>query len=768
MYVRDLVGNEYVTQITYLIEEELNGNNVLSAKIQPNKPNLRFLSNLSEMWDLVDDNETSYKIIYFKKQGEGERLSAEIKAIPRFYDDFDKDRVYEEYNKSLTAKAAFDIIFANSSYFYQLSGDFTAKEWQSFGGGAARLDMFKDAINRYGAEFKVLGNIVYLEKQIGADLNVMYRHRLNASNIVQEVDASSLWTYIKGYGDYGGDKEDGDWKDAKLKREYTSPLAKIPGIGIRHAPPLKNGKIKLASTMDENLKTIVNESLKISVTANIHDLTKQKYPIAQSSVGDRVFLIDERIGLDAEVRVVDRKVLRDWRGNILDVKLTFGSQDITKRHQSNLNAAAKTIGDLMEGREKLPLNALAAEVSNVTKMILGVTSEIDITEHGLIAKDKNNPNYVVVLNSAGLGISQDGGTTFRNAITGRGILAEHILAGTMTAGGNKRIDIADGSIWSYVNNKLTMSFGQYQLDFYHPNGDKIGNFGPGNIIGTDIPGLRLVLDRDEGYFNIGHTVDGIVRSAFRTYSYDGSYYTFVAGPYSDNSWMGVFSSTKIWESDHPRNQSCSLYSAENHYVYNYFGRNGSDSKYQFSYNGSDQNSHVMGYFDKDGFWSRLVRGDSMESGTYKVGSGDKRIHSYSDALGLEFSKSNRILVRQDGSVNIFANGSMKHSFKPDGSKSGGSIEIDGENLGMSPIDSPQVLIEYIVFDQVVTEEGVEVMIDEQFLKSVGGSYAVFPSSDVEVEKKKNSVFLRGNKTVDIRLVGKRVHYQDEFWLDMSV
>ncbi|PEA09475.1 hypothetical protein CON38_10345 [Bacillus cereus] len=766
MYVRDLTGEEYVTQITYLTEVELNENCVLSAKIQPNKPNLLFLSKLSKMWTIVDDDDTSYKIVYLKKQGEGEQLSAEIKAIPKFFDDFNNDRVYEVYDKSLTAKAAFDIIFANSGYFYQLSGDFTAKEWQGFGGGAARLDMFKDSLNRYGVEFKILGNIVYLEKQIGADLNVMYRHRLNASNIVQEVDASSLWTYIKGYGDYGGDKEDGDWKDAKLIREYTSPLAKL--VGKRHAPPLKNGKIKLASTMDENLKNIVDESLKISVTADIHDLTKQKYPIAQSSVGDRVFLIDERIELDEEVRVVNQKILRDWRGNILDVKLTFGSQDITKRHQSNLNAAAKTIGDLMEGREKLPLNALAAEVSNVTKMILGVTSEIDITEHGLIAKDKNNPNYVVILNSAGLGISQDGGTTFRNAITGRGILAEHILAGTITAGGNKRIDIADGSIWSYVGDKLTMSFGQYQLDFYHPDGTKIGNFGPGNIVDTDIPGLRLVLAENQGYFNIGHDYNKIVRPTFRTYSYDGVYYTFVAGPYSDNSWMGVFASTKIWESDHPRNQACSLYSAEDHNVYNYFGRNGSDSRYQFSYNGSDQNSHVMGYFDKDGFWSRLVRGDSMESGTYKVGSGDKRIHSYTNAIGVEFSKSNRLLVRQDGSVNIFANGTLKHSFKPDGSKSGGSIEIDGVNLGMSPIDSPQVLIEYVIFEQVVTEDGVEVTLDEQFLKAVGGEYAVFPSYPVDVEKRKDSIFLQGNKKVDIRLVGKRIHYQDEFWLDMSV
>lgn len=426
MYVRDLENNEYVAQVTYLIEEELNGNCVFTASIPPNKVNLVFLDKISEMWTIVDDNDTEYKIIFAKKRGEGDLPTVEVKGVPRFHDDFDTGRVYEEYNQSFTANACFATIFLNSGYVYQLNGTYNSLQWEGFGGGSTRLEMFKDALNRYGAEFKVLGKVVTIEPRIGSDLNVMYRHRLNASNIVQETDASGFWTYAKGYGDYTD--EDG-WQGAKLIREYTSPLASIPGIGVRHAPPLKDGRIKITATMDSKLKTIVDESLKISVTADIHDLTKQKYPIAQSGLGDRVFLIDERIGLDTEVRVVNRSVLRDWRGNILDVQLTFGSQDITKRYQSNLDNAAKTINELMEGIQKLPINAMAAEVANVTKMILGVTSELDITPQGLIAKDKNNPNYVVVLNSAGLGVSTDGGTTFRNTITGRGIVAERILAG---------------------------------------------------------------------------------------------------------------------------------------------------------------------------------------------------------------------------------------------------------------------------------------------------------------------------------------------------
>ncbi|WP_429704820.1 phage tail protein [Bacillus paramobilis] len=464
MYVRDLENIEYITQITYLIEEELNGNSVFSAKIPPNKVNLIFLNRLSEMWTLVDDNETEYKVVYLKKQGEGQTLTAEIKAVPKFYDDFDSGRVYEEYNQSFTVNACFATIFSGSGYVYQLNGSYNSLQWEGFGGGSTRLEMFKDALNRYGAEFKVLGKVVTIEPQIGFDLNVMYRHRLNASNIVQEVDASGFWTYAKGYGDFT--EEDG-WQGAKLIREYISPLASIPGIGVRHAPPLKDGRIKLNATIESSLKKIVNESLKISVTADIHDLTKQKYPIAQSGLGDRVFLIDERIGLDAEVRVVNRSVLRDWRGNILDVQLTFGNQDITKRYQSNLDHAAKTINDLIEGREKLPINAMAEEVANVTSMILGVTSELDITPQGLIAKDKNNPNYVVVLNSAGLGVSTDGGTTFRNAITGRGIVAERILAGEIkgstlrTNSGSNYVHIEKQFIRLMESNLTRMYFGYY-------------------------------------------------------------------------------------------------------------------------------------------------------------------------------------------------------------------------------------------------------------------------------------------------------------------
>src|SRR5690606_39135597 len=230
-------------------------------------------------------------------------------------------------------------------------------------------ECFKKALERYKAEFRVVGNTVYIENLIGRDTQFMYRHRLNASNIVLEHDATNYWTYAKGYGDYGDGDGGEDWRNAKLIREYTSPLAKIPEIGIRHAPPIKNGNITNKDTMDQNLKVLVDESLKISVSANIHDLRKQNYPLAQPEIGDRVFLIDERIGLNAEVRVVDKKVVRNWKGKVIGLNVTFGTPNLVRRHQSNLQTAINNINNIIEGRIKLPFSVLDNAVIESTKLL---------------------------------------------------------------------------------------------------------------------------------------------------------------------------------------------------------------------------------------------------------------------------------------------------------------------------------------------------------------------------------------------------------------
>src|SRR5690625_891093 len=113
---------------TYTIEDELNGNTSLSAVLEPKQANLEFLGDITEMWELGDGSGGEYKIIYVQKQGQGDMLNGQIRTIPLFFDDFTRERVYEEYNESMTASRAFNAIFKDSGYLHQLRVDFKSKE----------------------------------------------------------------------------------------------------------------------------------------------------------------------------------------------------------------------------------------------------------------------------------------------------------------------------------------------------------------------------------------------------------------------------------------------------------------------------------------------------------------------------------------------------------------------------------------------------------------------------------------------------------------
>lgn len=474
--VKDLRGIEYPLQATIETENEVNGNQSLSATILATETNKDFIADIQEMWHIFDHDNVEHKIIYAKRKGIGQyrpelkdnkdessfffrpnqsvikdnkkelmdstQLSVEIKAEPLFFNEMDNDRIYDNINRHMTAMEAFTLIFSETNFDFTLADNFDAVGWEGFGNGDSKLETFKRALERYKAEFRIAGDVIYLERQIGRDTQFQYRHRLNSTNIEQEIDAEELWTYARGYGDYGNDggsDEDSsddteDWENAKLVEEYTSPLADV--IGVRHAPPKKDGRITKKERMQEELKNIVDESLKISVSADVYDLKNQGYPIAQSEVGDRVYLIDERINLDDEVRVISQSKTRNWKGKVIDLSVTFGSEGLTKRHQSQLNTAASDLNDLMEGNLKLPYSVLPAAEQNALRALNAARTELIFGNaengvQGIIAQEKDDPNRIVWLNSAGWMISTDGGATSKVAATADGIVADVITTGTL-------------------------------------------------------------------------------------------------------------------------------------------------------------------------------------------------------------------------------------------------------------------------------------------------------------------------------------------------
>jgi len=162
-------------------------------------------------------------------------------------------------------------------------------------------------------------------------------------------------------------------------------------------------------------------------------LRKQGYPHGIPTLGDRTFLLDERINEKVEIRVYGLEETYDEQDVLKKCDVTFGNRQIRKRYASKISNINKDVRDLLEGKLQLKFDVLDAMSKSMVKTIQSVTSDLYFDENGITAVDKSNPNLFMRLNSAGLYISEDGGLTGKTAITARGITADAITTGTMIA-----------------------------------------------------------------------------------------------------------------------------------------------------------------------------------------------------------------------------------------------------------------------------------------------------------------------------------------------
>ena len=425
-----------------IVNSELNGQEDIELTIHQQKNNSLDLKMVDKLWEL-DYNNITYKIVYVKQQTRGNGFYLNVRATPLIYWDFDKSIMHENNDGSHTANEAFRRVFEGTGYNYVLVDFSPSIEWESFGKGATRLEMFKRLIDRYGYEFTINGSTVTMRHLVGNDTNFMYKYKLNASKVSRSTDASAMFTHVKGFGNFEEGEED-YFKNAKLKREFTSPLASI--LGKWEGKPIVDGRVKVAEKLDDMMQKAVEDSLEISVEGTLHDIRQMGYDVAVPTKGDRVWLLDERINLEQEIRVYSVKTTYDERDNIIDCEVTFGSQSIRERHKSTINSLSKNFADLLSGKltDKIPTISLEKIGRDMINAIHEASSEIVFGDFGMRAISKTNPNHVFGLNSEGWYISQDGGRTPKTIATADGIYADALFAGTLWLTNDMNIESEDG------------------------------------------------------------------------------------------------------------------------------------------------------------------------------------------------------------------------------------------------------------------------------------------------------------------------------------
>lgn len=437
LILKDTKGNAYPVETVTNHTVRMNGDGMLTFNVIENRQTEGFINDISKMWRVENvtgsDDKMVYVVVIAKRKALKDKQIVEVTAKEEQFDYLESHRVYENITGSRTAADYFSRIFDGTPYSYTMLNDAYSQEWENAGDGQSKFEMFIKGLERYGFEFQYepASKTFKLGERISRRPAYYISKRLNANDISFEEDATSFYTYAKGYGDYEGED---NMHEANLIREYpqsaTSPLIEL--FGVREAPPITDGRITKKATLDKQLEDLVEQSAKLSIELDFVALGKD-YPFAQPEIGDEIPVIDDSINFNRLLRIHEIKTTRDAHHVVTKQSIVVGDPKREIRYKQSQAGAVSAMNDLIAGRTKIRQSVLPAAINEATEMLQKTSSELTFSDQGIVAVDKSNPNYVTLLNSSGLGVSKDGGETFHNAITRGQINANLITTGSLNA-----------------------------------------------------------------------------------------------------------------------------------------------------------------------------------------------------------------------------------------------------------------------------------------------------------------------------------------------
>ncbi|PFL01159.1 hypothetical protein COJ01_11905 [Priestia megaterium] len=204
--------------------------------------------------------------------------------------------------------------------------------------------------------------------------------------------------------------------------EYTSPNEKK--FGLRKADPIYDDRITNPSTLLAKVEKSIIDEPEVSFSLEYIEMQKQGFNVPLDE-GDTVPTIYEPLDVDLDLRVIEITdypesnkspvlTLSNKKDNVVDVTFNYAKQLLDQIWNEN--------------SKKMKYDVLPEATKLATAALLKAQTELKF-ENGIVAVSKTNPNLVVVINSAGLGVSTNGGETFENAITAFGVNTNLLTAG---------------------------------------------------------------------------------------------------------------------------------------------------------------------------------------------------------------------------------------------------------------------------------------------------------------------------------------------------
>ncbi|MFI3131196.1 tail tube TT1 domain-containing protein [Mammaliicoccus sciuri] len=422
----NLNGKAFFLDVATEVTERLSADGQLRFTVTENKYNREIVKAISKKWKVKNvggsDDALEYTINVINRDSNGFKQVVNIIAKESHIEDLKSNRIYDNYTGSIKGEDYFTIVFRDSGYNFRLETKLHSLMWENAGDGATRIEMFNNALKRYGLEYKYepsTKTFVIMPFVSNKVDNYYISSEVNANNISVEEDSTELFTYIRGYGDYS---ENEKFQEAGLQLEFTHPLASI--LGKIHAPPIKDGRIRDEKLLRSKMEDFIDESLKLSISLDFLTISK-KFKGANPKIGDLVKFYDKVTDLYDIVRLIEIKTKRDAKNKIIKQDVVLGDYKRHQRYESAIGNATSFVGGITGGSKSIL--TMKEKLDNTIKMtnnVIDMSQSLNASIEGI--KSINGLSIVAFTSNHGINVSSDGGKTYKTVITGNGINPETI------------------------------------------------------------------------------------------------------------------------------------------------------------------------------------------------------------------------------------------------------------------------------------------------------------------------------------------------------
>lgn len=417
-------------------KRRINGEKELSFSLLSDDTDVHGFRLVQELSTITFEGER-YVIDQLEEVGYGDRTMKNIEAVHEFFPKMIDSFQYVTTSGTKTFAQILGFVFDGTDYTFSIIDSFSTQTFENFGNDN-RLALFQKALEAFNAEFELIGSVVRLKTQIGTETDFQFRYGFNIKTFFRTVDTKDLTTYVKGFGQPMVDGNGSPTGNYVVQGEYSSPYIAV--LGKREATPVYDDTITSLTELTKVMQAAIQDTPLLTLKLDFVDLRAAGYPYIIPNEGDYVWVIYEPMdGLTMKVRITEVEETFGWDLNPIATTVTLATmrKDITDTIAS-FNGTSKTVNKVITPSGTIKTDILSEDVKNATRAISSAMTEL-VFQNGIRAIDAGNPNKIVVFTSAGIGISDDGGNTYRSALTGEGMVAEVLTSGVLNTN-NVRIE----------------------------------------------------------------------------------------------------------------------------------------------------------------------------------------------------------------------------------------------------------------------------------------------------------------------------------------